>query len=219
MKLLFLAAILDVILILAAPISAQETKPEINNAWVRVVRETQAPYAKAPMREHPPRVVVYLSSAHERISGKGGKAVTIRRKYGDVAYFDAGTYAQENVSNLTINEVVVELKNPSERPKSVPVALDPVQLDPKHHHIRLENDRVRVIDTILVPHLKSPEHEHPHYVVVYLTELHTTQTLPDGRVVDNPRSAGEVAWREATKHVTENVGAHTAEEIQIELKY
>jgi hypothetical protein len=214
MKLLLLAAIL----IVAAPISAQETKSEIENQWVRVVRETQVPHAKTPIREHPPRVVIYLSSFNERIIGTSGKAVTIRRKYGDVAYFDAGTYAQENVSNLTIHDVVVELKSTSERSKSMPVALDPVQLDPKHHRIRLENDRVRVIDTILVPHVKSPAHEHPHYVVVYLTELHTTQTLPDGRVVDNPRSAGEVAWREATKHVTENVGARTAEEIQIELK-
>jgi hypothetical protein len=207
MKLLFLTAIL----MLAAP-------PEIENEWVSVVRETQAPHAKAPMREHPPQVVIYLSNAHERIIGINGKATTIQRKYGEVAYFDAGTYALENVSNMTINDVVVELKNPSGRSKSAPVALDPVKLDPKHHRIRLENDRVRVIDTILVPHVKSPEHEHPHYVVVYLTELHTTQTLPDGRVVDNPRSAGEIAWRDATKHVTENVGAHTAEEIQIELK-
>ena len=207
------------ILMVAAPISAQETKAEIDNQWVRVVRETQAPHAKTPMREHPPQVVIYLSSSNERIIGRDGKTVTSRRKYGDVAYFDAGTYTKENLSNLTINDVVVELKNSPERSKSKQVSLDPVQLDPKHHRIRLENDRVRVIDTILVPRLKSPEHEHPHYVVVYLTELHTTQTLPDGRVVDNPRSAGEIAWRDATKHVTENVGARTAEEIQIELKY
>jgi hypothetical protein len=66
--------------------------------------------------------------------------------------------------------------------------------------------------------LKSPMHEHPHYVVVYLTELHTTMTLGDGKIVDNPRRPGEVAWRDALKHVTENIGDHTAVEIQIELK-
>jgi hypothetical protein len=218
MKLLLLTATLAVTLILAAPISAQEVKSEIENEWVRVVRETLTPHAKAPMREHPPQVVIYLSSAQERIIPDNGKATTIRRKYGDVAYFDGGTYARENVSNVMINEVIIELTNPSKPSRTTPITLDPVKLDPKHHRIRLENDRVRVIDTILVPHLKSPEHEHPRYVVVYLTELHTTQTLPDGRVVDNPRSAGEIAWREATKHVTENVGARTAEEIQVELK-
>ena len=62
------------------------------------------------------------------------------------------------------------------------------------------------------------KHEHPSYVVVYLTVLHTTQTLPDGRKVDNPRKPGEVAWRDALAHVTENIGEKRDEEIQIELK-
>jgi hypothetical protein len=75
-----------------------------------------------------------------------------------------------------------------------------------------------VLRTILEPHLKAPMHEHPHYVVVYLTELHTTMTLADGKVVDNPRRPGEVAWRDSLKHATENIGDKTAVEIQIELK-
>jgi len=72
--------------------------------------------------------------------------------------------------------------------------------------------------TILDPHVKGPVHEHPSYVVVYLTELHTTMTLGDGRQIDNPRRPGEVAWRDALKHQTENIGEHRAVEIQIELK-
>ena len=78
-----------------------------------------------------------------------------------------------------------------------------MKLDPEHHPVVLENQRVRVIRTILEPHLKSPMHEHPHYVVVYLTELHTTMKMGDGREVDNPRRPGEVAWRDALKHATE----------------
>ena len=42
--------------------------------------------------------------------------------------------------------------------------------------------------------------------------------LSDGRKVDNPRKPGEVAWRDALKHETENIGDKTAVEIQIELK-
>jgi hypothetical protein len=42
--------------------------------------------------------------------------------------------------------------------------------------------------------------------------------LADGRVVDNPRRPGEVAWRDFMKHSTLNVGKKTAVEIQIELK-
>ena len=61
-------------------------------------------------------------------------------------------------------------------------------------------------------------HDHPHYVVVYLTGLHTTMKLADGRLVDNPRRAGEVAWRDALRHETEQMGDTTAVEIQIEVK-
>ena len=55
-------------------------------------------------------------------------------------------------------------------------------------------------------------------MVVYVTELHTTMELGDGRVVDNPRRPGETAWRDYMKHSTLNVGTQTAVEIQVELK-
>jgi hypothetical protein len=61
-------------------------------------------------------------------------------------------------------------------------------------------------------------HEHPHYVVVYLTELHTSMKLGDGRVVDNPRQPGDIAWRDALKHQTEQMGDKPAMEIQVEIK-
>jgi hypothetical protein len=215
-RLICLSAVIIASIFASAP--AQDANLEIENEWVRVFRESRASHAKGEMREHPATVTVYLSAAHERLIGSDGKAKEIRRKYGEVTYFDAGKYTYENMSNTTIQAVVVELKDPAGKPKSPPITLDPVKLDAKHHLVPLENDRVRVLHTILVPHLKCPMHEHPHYVVVYLTELHTTQALPNGQIVDNPRVAGEITWRDALKHVTENIGERTAEEIQIELK-
>ena len=215
-QLLFLAGLITVTAVVQP--TTQETKPDIDNEWVRVFRESLGPHVRSGMRARPATVIVYLSDARERLLRRDGSAADVRRKYGEATYVDAGTYAVENASNATINAVVIELKNQSGQPKSPPLTLDPVTLDAKHHPVLLENDRVRVLHTILVPHLKSPRHEHPHYVVVYLTELHTTQALPDGRVIDNPRVAGEIAWKDATTHVTENVGERTAEEIQVELK-
>ena len=168
------------------------------------------------MAERLPHVVVYLTDVHQRISGADDHVQDITRTSGAVAYRDGGRYAEENVSDGPAEAIVVELKPGA--PKSPRVTLDPVTLDPQYHTVPFENDRVRVLRTVLAPHVKSPLHEHPHYVVVYLTELHTTMELGDGRVVDNPRRAGEVAWRDAMKHVTENVGDRTAVEIQIELK-
>ena len=203
---------------LAALANAESEKVEIENQWVRVLRVMQAPHDKSPMHEHPASVVVYLTDLHQKITGVDGKTRDLKKKAWEVAYFDAMKHSEENVSDKAIEAIIVELKPGAPKAIGWPVKLDPVKLDSKHHPVPFENDRVRVLHTILDPHVKSPQHEHPSYVVVYLTELHTTQTLPDGRKVDNPRKTGEIAWRDALKHETENIGDKRAEEIQIELK-
>ena len=208
-----------VLLVLAATsLAAQEPVPEIENSWVRVLRVKRAAHAKAPMHQHPASVVVYLTDYHQRITAADGKVQDVTHKAGDVSYTEPVKHSEENLSDQPLEAVVIELKPrpPDFKPK--PITLDPVKLDPEHHLVPLENERVRVLRTILEPHLKSPLHEHPHYVVVYLTVLHTTMTLGDGRTVDNPRRPGEIAWRDQLQHVTENIGNRTAMEIQVELK-
>lgn len=200
----------------AGTVAAQDPQPEIENNWVRVLRVRHGPRERVPLREHPASVVVYLTDAHEMVTGADGKSREVTRKAGETAYLDASRRSEENLSDRPLEAIVIELK--PARIHATPVTLDPVQLDPKYHIVDVENDRVRVLRTILEPHIKSPMHEHPAYVVVYLTELHTTMKLGDGRVVDNPRRPGEIAWRDPLKHETENIGDHTAVEIQVELK-
>ena len=174
-------------------VSPQQYKLEIENSWVRVLRMTQGPRQKTPTHSLPAAVIVYLTDAHERITTPVGPAQEVTRKAGDVIYVEAATEAEENLSEAPMQAVVVELKPDAPKIHPPRITLDPVKLDPEHHLVPLENDRVRVLRTILEPHLKSPMHEHPAYVVVYLTELHTTMLLGDGRVVDNPRRPGDLA--------------------------
>jgi len=201
-----------------ASCGTDDAKVEIENQWVRVFRETQEPQSKTNMRDHPPTVAVYLSDAHEKLTESDGNVREIECKAGEVSYFDSGKYQRQNISGKSLQSVIIELKDVAGKPQPGPIDLDPVEIDPEHHVVLFENERVRILHTILEPHLKSPLHFHPHYVVVYTTELHTTQTLPDGRNVDNPRQAGDIAWRDALRHVTENIGENRGEEIQIELK-
>ena len=191
---------------------------EVDNTWVRARRIQQASHEQSPLHAHPDSVIVYLTDARQRITGADGKAREVSHRAGDVAWNDAAAHAEENISDQPIEMIVTELKPGVKPPTSSPVALDPVRLDPEHHLVPIENARVRVLRTILEPHLKSPMHDHPHYVVVYLTGLHTTMKLADGRLIDNPRRAGEVAWRDALRHETEQTGDSTATEIQIEVK-
>ena len=189
---------------------------ELQNDWVRVWRLKLAPHEKTPIAEHLPLVTVYLTDARLRVTGADGRTENVMQAAGTVAYRSGARYGEDNLSDRPLEAIVVELKPGAT--KSPRITLDPVVLDPQYHTVPFENDRVRVLRTVLAPHVKSPLHEHPHYVVVYLTELHTTMELGDGRVVDNPRRAGEVAWRDAMKHATENIGEQTAVEIQVEVK-
>jgi len=186
---------------------------EIEHTWVRLLRVKQGPHEKAGEHQHPASVAVYLTDARQRVNG-----MEVSHKAGDVAWFDATKHTEENLSDQPLEFILMELKPDAPPAKGWPVTLDPVKLDPKHHLVPIENSRVRVLRTILEPHLRGPKHDHPYYVVVYLTELHTTMTMADGKQVDNPRRPGEIAWRDAYSHTTENIGDQTAVEIQIELK-
>ncbi|HWF08207.1 MAG TPA: hypothetical protein VG297_07075 [Bryobacteraceae bacterium] len=189
-------------LIAFAPCAARaETQTvEVDNQWVRATRIVLEPHEGLGTGDFPDTIVVYLTDT------------------GETKYFPAGTCAIDNPSNRPLETILIELKPGAPRPPSPPITRDPVKLDPKYHTVDFENDRVRVLRTVLEPHIKSPPHQHPAYVVVYLTDLHTTMAISDGRVVDNVRRKGEVAWRDAMQHSTENVGSQRASEIQIELK-
>jgi quercetin dioxygenase-like cupin family protein len=191
---------------------------ELENQWVRVLRLKLAPQETTAVHVHPGIVAVLLTDVLATVTTADGTKQPIARQAGDVLYQPGmPPHSEQNMSDQPLEVVVVELKSASPS-NSVPVSLDPVTLDPQHHPVLIDNAQVRVIRTILEPHLKSPMHEHPHYVVVYLTELHTTMKMGDGREVDNPRKPGDVAWRDALKHETEQKGDKTAVEIQIELK-
>jgi len=209
------------IALLLAPAAFAESvgKVEIENPWVRVLRVKAAPHQKIPMHEHPASVLVCLTDVHERTTGPDGKSQEVTRKAGEVAYREPMKHAEENLSDQPLEVVVVELKPGAPNAPPPPMtAPDPMEADPLHHSVPVENDRVRVLRTVLEPHLRGPMHRHRSYVVVYLTDLHTTMKLADGRTVDNPRKPGDVAFREAYQHQTENIGEKTAVEIQIELK-
>lgn len=191
-------------------------KVVIDNPWVRVLRVNHPAHAKIPMHQHPATVAVFLTDIHEKITTPDGHVTAVDRKANDVGFNEAGRHAEENVSDQPLEAVIIELKPGA--PQSPPVSLDPVKLDAEHHRVILENDRVRAIRTTLEPHVTSPMHQHPHYVVVYLTDLHTSMKMADGRMIDNPRHRGDIAWRDALQHQTEQMGDQTAMEIQVEIK-
>jgi len=205
--------------LLASRAMAQSPAVLLDNARVRVLRVTLGPHEKMPVHSHPESVVVYVSDTHENITTPDGKVQEVRYNAGRTSHSIATTHAEENLSDQPLEFVVIELKRKAAGSSTYKFpADDPVKIDSKYHTVDFENDHVRVLRTVLDPHIKAPMHSHPAYVVVYLTDLHTKMSFPDGTVNDNLRKKGDVAWRDALKHSTENVGDRHAEEIQVEMK-
>jgi len=103
-------------------------------------------------------------------------------------------------------------------PKSRPVSADPVQVDPKHYSVELENDRVRVLRIQYGPREKSVMHAHPAGVAVFLTDQRAKFTYPDGTSEEIVGEAGRVRWLDAFKHLPENASDQSFELILVELK-
>ena len=95
---------------------------------------------------------------------------------------------------------------------------DPVKVSPHLYSVRLDNDRVRVLEYRLEPGGKEPMHSHSPGLVYVLNAAIVRSTLAAGKTVEISSSAGDVSWREATSHSLENIGQTEAHNLAIEVK-
>lgn len=104
------------------------------------------------------------------------------------------------------------------RAASEPTLQDPVKVSPQYYSVRLENDRVRVLEYRLKPGEKELPHAHSPGVLYSLADAKVRSTLPDGTASERSSVAGEVSWRDWTRHSLENVGLTEVHALSIELK-
>lgn len=77
---------------------------------------------------------------------------------------------------------------------------DAVAVDPDHHHVIMENDRVRVFEVLAKPGDRSPMHSHPSLVLVSLDKARLRMTAPDGKSSIFDLNPGQVLWIENAQH-------------------
>ena len=95
---------------------------------------------------------------------------------------------------------------------------DAAAVTPKVVQVKLENDRVRVLEYTSEPGDREDWHSHPAFVV-YITSGGTLRmTTPDGKATDAEFKPGDIKFREPLVHKTENVGKTTIHGIIVELK-
>ncbi len=104
--------------------------------------------------------------------------------------------------------------------------MDAVLAAPASHRVLLENERVRVLEVVIEPRTREPEHTHQSASVMIVDEpsrirYYVGDTLryeSQARAGSSP-PAGQVSWMEPEgPHSVENVDEHRYHAIRVELK-
>ena len=97
-------------------------------------------------------------------------------------------------------------------------SLDPVALDSDKFDVRLENERVRVLEATILSGQGHGMHWHPAHLIYTLSPYKVQDTFPDGSTKTIKRDAGELVWGDELTHATENIGETSVHALIIEFK-
>ncbi|HEY7089760.1 MAG TPA: hypothetical protein VH518_16805 [Tepidisphaeraceae bacterium] len=84
--------------------------PAIDNNAVQVIHMHLEPHEKIPMHDVTPRVVVWLTDAHLKLTYADGKSEEQHWKAGDTVWLTQGRHAGENLEATPIDFVAVVVK-------------------------------------------------------------------------------------------------------------
>jgi hypothetical protein len=200
---------------------------EIENQWVRVIRERLGPHEKAVLHHHPDPggVVIFLTDQNLRQTSADGTTQMGRHKAGDVIWSPGRTHQGENLSDAVFEYIEVEPKQsvggaaPAHSAPGADAA-DPLVADSRHFTLVLENEWVRVIHERLAGHEIALMHRHPDpgNVTVFLTNATVQETLADGEMHMLLREPGAVAFSPGRTHGSVNMNYTPLDCIEVELK-
>jgi len=107
-----------------------------------------------------------------------------------------------------------------------PQSIDAVAAAPENHRVLLENDRVRVLDVVVLPHTKEPVHAHCSPSVLYVMQASAFidydangKALLDTRDLETPLTFPLTMWKDPeAPHAIENLSDQPLHLIRVELK-
>ena len=97
-------------------------------------------------------------------------------------------------------------------------AQDPLKVGPDVYKLKLENERVRVLEVTFAPGAKIGMHSHPDHVAVALTPGKLRIMAKGGKPQELDLKSGDPVWILAESHQAENVGKTEVKLVVVELK-
>jgi quercetin dioxygenase-like cupin family protein len=190
---------------------------ELENDSLRVVRERLAAGDEAAMHSHRARVSVFLNDARVSLAPRGGEPVENVLVAGTTRWDAPVTHS--GVVHSAVENLSIELKELEGPPVPLP-ELDAVEVDPEHHVVDFENDRVRVVRMTYPPGSSTPPHTHRAGFGVFLSDAHGRNVPEEGDIVPIEAEARSTFWTEGggPPHVTENLGEEDLVVLLVEMK-
>jgi len=97
-------------------------------------------------------------------------------------------------------------------------AQDPVKVAAAMNKVLLENDRVRVLDSVLKANDQMPMHQHPDNILYVVKGGKTRFVDLSGTPTDRELKDNQCAMRPAETHAVQNTGTTDIHVLTIELK-
>ena len=97
-------------------------------------------------------------------------------------------------------------------------AQDPAVVNAKTIQVKLENSRVRVLESVLAPGEKEKLHSHPASILYVIDGGKIRNHGGDGTTTEAELAAGTTVYRDPVTHWAENVGTTTTRVVIVELK-
>jgi len=97
-------------------------------------------------------------------------------------------------------------------------AQDVAVVNAKTVTVKVDNDRVRVMEATLEPGAKEQMHSHPAYVIYVVAGGKVRNHSADGTINEVDYQPGNTYYREPLTHWAENIGTTTVRLVLVELK-
>jgi quercetin dioxygenase-like cupin family protein len=97
-------------------------------------------------------------------------------------------------------------------------AQDPAVVNAQTIQVRLENNRVRVLEATLPAGAREQVHSHPAYLFYVITGGKIRNFAADGKVTESVLKTGDVIYRDPLTHAAQNIGDAPIHLLLVELK-
>jgi hypothetical protein len=195
---------------------------ELENKNVRVVRLVVPAHESVLLKGFTVEsVAVSMREASFKVVPEKGAPEIWEATAGSAMLLHGGVgYLLQNRSDAAAEVLVVELRDSYGFGQiNVPHStFDPVELDPKHFRIALQNEQVRVLRLHAGSREVTESVQFSQGVLISLGDSHTVKILPDGTKSEDHRNAGAVSWEKDGLYSVQNSEEKPVDSLMVEFK-